>query len=61
MIHIDQSSSTSVDQQWSEHGADLLRFATVLVGPTTPTMWRSRRSCELRRSTLKASRIVGRI
>lgn len=33
MIHIDQSSSTSVDQQWSEHGADLLRFATVLVGP----------------------------
>ena len=33
MMDIDRSSSTSAAQLWREHAADLMRFATVLVGP----------------------------
>ena len=33
MTRIDQPSLTDSDALWREYGADLLRFATVLVGP----------------------------
>ncbi len=33
MMDIDRSSSTGIDQLWRKHAADLMRFATVLVGP----------------------------
>ena len=32
-MDIDRSSSTGIDQLWRKHAADLMRFATVLVGP----------------------------
>ena len=33
MMDIDRSPSTGADQLWREHAVDLMRFATVLVGP----------------------------
>lgn len=33
MMDIDQSSPPSAEQMWRAHAADLMRFATVLVGP----------------------------
>ena len=33
MMHIDRTPSTGADQLWREHAGDLMRFATVLVGP----------------------------
>lgn len=33
MMDIDRSSTTRADQLWRKHAADLMRFATVLVGP----------------------------
>ncbi len=33
MMDIDRSLPTGADQLWREHAADLMRFATVLVGP----------------------------
>lgn len=33
MIDIERSPSTGADQLWRAHAADLMRFATVLVGP----------------------------
>ena len=33
MMDIERSSATGADQLWRVHAADLMRFATVLVGP----------------------------
>jgi RNA polymerase sigma factor (sigma-70 family) len=33
MTYIDRVASTGHDEQWRQYGADLLRLATVLVGP----------------------------
>lgn len=33
MMDIDRTPATDADQLWREHSADLMRFATVLVGP----------------------------